>query len=165
MAVRWHAWIPLSDGRRARIIASMGPAPPARVDVEERPGSLVVTLFERRRLRSTPDGMVYDRLLIGITAAFEIVLPTALQGRRLIDSVTGFDPNTVKPDWRRDPAKVNAAGGTEPRVEVPVGRAFDWKALTGRPWFDPGTSDHEATPPWAEGRFVSAARDTPERDH
>lgn len=105
VATGWHAWIPLDDGRRVRIVASMGPFPPARVEVEERPASLVVRLFERRPPRLSPDGIEYRTVTIAITRSFDILPPAPLRGRRLIDGVTGFDPNTVKPDWRRDPAK------------------------------------------------------------
>lgn len=44
---------------------------------------------------------------------------------------------------------------TQPGVEVPIGREFDWKELTGRPWFDPGFSEHEPRPPAAEILFFS----------
>jgi hypothetical protein len=164
VATRWHAWIPLDDGRRVRIVASMGAFPPARVEVEERPASLVITLFERRPPRLSPDGIEYGIFDIAITASFDIMLPTRLRGRRLIDGVTGFDPNTVKPDWRRDPVKALAADVTEPRVEVPLGRSFDWKELTGRAWFDPGTSEHEPSPPPAEILFFSSSEDVPDRE-
>jgi hypothetical protein len=57
-------------------------------------------LFERRPPRLSPDGVPYGMFLIGITASFDVVLPTPLARRRLIDGVTGFDPNTVKPGYR-----------------------------------------------------------------
>ena len=146
VAVRWDHAIPLDD-RRVRIVALMGTAPPARVEVVDRPASVAITLFERRPL-------LYDRLLIGITASFEILLPTALHGRRLIDGVTGFDPSTVK---RR--GRVGEGGSC---VEVPIGRTFDWRELTGRPWFDVELSDDEPIPPVARAVFPSD--DVPPRE-
>jgi hypothetical protein len=142
------------DDRRVRIVALMGTAPPARVEVVDRSASVVITLFERRLVRLSPDGipLPYDHFAIGITASFDILLPTPLHGRRLIDGLTGVDPNSLK---RRDRIDAPATDETS-SVEVPIGRTFDWKELTGRPWFDVRTSDDDPTPAAAEVLFFSS---------
>jgi hypothetical protein len=163
--VRWDHAIALDD-RRVRIIALMGTSPPARVEVVDRPASVVITLFERRPPRLSPDGIPipYHRFLIGIPASFDILLPAPLHGRRLIDGVTGFDPNTVKRGGHRERIDARAVDKTQSRVEVPIGRTFDWRELTGRPWFDFKTSDNEPIPPAAETTFFSSSGDTPTRE-
>jgi hypothetical protein len=82
----------------------------------------------------------------------------AKPGRRLIDGATGREPNALKGRERRDALGLDRAG---PRVEVPVGRDFDWKALTGHAWFDPGSSADEPDPPWqrsASSRPLQSSR-------
>jgi hypothetical protein len=157
VATRWHGWIPLDDGRRVRILASMGPFPPARIEVEERPASLVITLFERR-----PEP-VYGWFAIAIPASFDITLPTPLQGRRLVDGVTRFDPNTVK-SGGRDLLMALPPGMPKHRADVPIGCSFDWQELTGRAWFDPHIGEHESRRVAAKIHFFSPSQDVPSRD-
>ena len=149
---QWHHAIPLDDGRRVRIIARMGPRPPARVDVQARLKSLVITLFERRPPRLSPDGIPYGEFPIAITASFDVVLPNPLEGRRLIDGVTGFDPSTVKPGYGIDAYELGMTGPC-----VPIGRSFDWRELTGRAWFDPKPSEGEPNWPVADIFFFSSS--------
>jgi hypothetical protein len=148
-----------------RIIARMGTAPPARVEVVDRPASVVIALFERRPPRFSPDGIPLsdDQFLIAITATFDILLSTPLRGRRLIDGVTGFDPATVR-GGRRSRVDAPPVDETESRVEVPIGRTFDWKELTGRPWFDLELSDSEPTWPEAKTVFFTFTEDVPTRE-
>jgi hypothetical protein len=60
--------------------------------------------------------------------------------------------NRLRPGGRRDRSDALALDVTEPRVEVPTGRSFDRKELTGRPSFDPGA---------AEILFFSSSEDVP----
>jgi hypothetical protein len=165
LPVRWDQAI-ARDDRRVRIIAVMGTAPPARVEVVDRPASVVITLFESRPPRLSPDGIPIpdDRFLRAITASLDILLPAPLHGRRLIDGVTGFDPNTVGRGRRRERIDARAVDETRSGIEVPIGRTFDWEELAGRPWFDFKTSDNEPTPPAAVTAFFSSSEDLPTRE-
>jgi hypothetical protein len=155
----WQRAIPLDDGRRVRIVAFMGACPLERVEVEERREALlIIRLFERRPPRP------YGMFLIGKTVSFDVVLGTPVGARRLIDGATGRDPNTIKRGERGERTDALGLDVTGPRVEVPIGRSFDWKALTGRAWFDPGTSEDEPDPPPAEILFFSPSEDPPDRE-
>jgi hypothetical protein len=78
--------------------------------------------------------------------------------RRLIDGATGFDPSTTR--HRRMP-ELNPS---RPRVEVPIGRTFDWKELTGNAWFEVRPSHSEPSPPPATIDFFTSS-DPPHRKH
>jgi hypothetical protein len=165
LPARWDRAIAL-DEHRVRIIALMGTSPPARVEVVDGPASVDITLFERRPPSVSPDGIPTpdDRFLIGITASLEILLPTPLHGRQLVDGVSDFDPTIVKRGGRRARLGAPTVDAMESPVEVPIGRTFDWQELTGRPWFDFKTSDNEPTPPPATSVFFSSPENVPTRE-
>jgi hypothetical protein len=155
----WNRADVLNDGRRVRIDAQMGPCPLARVEVKEGPRSVVITLFERRPPVLAPDGTPVGIFLIGIFASFDLVLPGPVGRRRLIDGATGFDPRRTK--RARNMPELDPS---RPRVEVPIGRTFDWKELTGKPWWEVRSSKGEPSPPPATIDFFTSD-DPPHRKH
>jgi hypothetical protein len=152
----WHRAAVLDDGRRVRIGVVMGACPLARVEVKERRASVVISLFERRPPLLLPDGTPIGILAIGIVTSFDLLLPSPVGDRRLIDGATGFDPATTSSGRRGE--RINMSGS---RVEVPIGRTFDWKQLTGRAWWGgPGLrhGQHAPHPPPAGIHFFISDR-------
>lgn len=150
-AAPWDRAIPFDDGRRLQIVALMGACPLVRVEVEQTQAALTITLFERRPPRLSPDGIPYGIFAIGKSVSVDLALASPVGGRRLIDGATGREPRR-RAGGRLDAPEIERPG---PRVQVPIGRDFDWKALTGQAWFDPGYSDHERDFPPAKARFLS----------
>jgi hypothetical protein len=102
-----------ADGDAVRISATMTGLPPCRVDVDDRPDAVTITLYEH-----LPESGRFHP--VGVSAAFEIPLPTPLAGRPLIDGATGE---------RRDERQSDT-----PPTRLPVGEDFSWQELTGRRW-------------------------------
>jgi hypothetical protein len=104
------------------------------------------------------DGTPIGILSIGITTSFDLVLPGPVGDRRLIDGATGFDPATTSSGRRGE--RINMSGA---RVEVPIGRTFDWKELTGHAWWEPQLDDHAPPPRPAKISFFTSSDHPPHR--
>jgi hypothetical protein len=83
----WQRYEPTDDGGAVRIVADMGALELRRVDVEDGPDAVTITLFE-----DLPAGV--DAIpAIGIEALLIVSLPTPLNGRPVVDGASG--------EWRR----------------------------------------------------------------
>jgi len=120
MALRpaeWQRYTSVDDGAALLIVANLGALPLRRVDVEDGPETVTITMYE-----DLPDGV--DAIpAIGIGATLLVPLPTPLAGRPVIDGASG--------ERRRDRIEPWKTGG----VRVPVGEDFTWEQLTGKPWW------------------------------
>ena len=114
----WQRYEPTDDGDAGRIVANMGALELRRVDVEDGPDTVTITLFE-----DLPVGV--DAVpAIGIGVLLIVALPTPLNGRPVIDGASGEPRRDRIEPWKRD-------GGTR----VPVGEEFTWESLTGHRWW------------------------------
>jgi hypothetical protein len=113
----WQRYEPVDDGTAVRIVANMGALELRRVDVEDGPDAVTITIYE-----DLPDGVGVIPA-IGIGATLFVPLPSPLEGRPVIDGASG--------ERRRDRIEPWKTGG----VRVPVGEEFSWKELTGHPWW------------------------------
>lgn len=114
-AVEWHSYEPVDGGAAVQIAATLGAPEPRRIDLEDGPDAVTITVYE-----DLPAGTTAIPL-IGIGARFEVRLPTPLAGRRVVDGASGTQ--------RRERAVEGAA------VRIPVGEDFSWKDVTGKPWW------------------------------
>lgn len=114
-AVEWHSYEPIDEGAVLRIVATMGALEPRRIDVEEGPDAVTITVYE-----DLPAGTTAIHL-IAIGARFEVLLPTPLAERRVVDGASGTE--------RRETAGEGVA------IRVPVGEDFSWKDVAGKPWW------------------------------
>ncbi len=97
------------------IAATLGALQPRRIEVQDGPDVITITIYEDLPAGTTAIPM------IGIVAQFEVRLPTPLAGRRVVDGASGTE--------RRERAVEGA------KVRVPVGEDFSWKDVAGRPWW------------------------------
>ena len=111
----WRSYAPADDGKTVRIATTMTGLAPCRVDVDDQPDAVTITLYEH-----LPESGVYHP--IGVRAVFEVALPTPPAGRPVIDGASGE---------RR--GETQSVEGSPTRL--PVGEDFSWKELTGRHWF------------------------------
>lgn len=114
-AAEWHSYEPVDDGAAVRIAATLGALQPRRIDVEDGPAAVTITVYEDLPAGTTAIPM------IGIGVRFEVRLPTPLAARRVVDGASGTE---------RGEAAVEG-----PAVRVPVGEDFSWKDVTGKPWW------------------------------
>ena len=108
-AVQWQSYEPVDDGATVRIAATLGAPQPRRIDVRDGPDAVTITVYE-----DLPPGTTAIPL-IGIGVRFEVLLPTPLARRPVIDGASGTE--------RRDTAVEGAA------VRVPRRRGLQ---LDGR---------------------------------
>src|SRR4051794_9767276 len=105
-AAKWLGYV--DDGATVQIVATMTAFEPRRIDLDDAPDSVTVTIYEH-----VPDDRGIHEL-IGISVRFEVPLPTPLAGRPVIDGASG-ERRDAKPRWK---------GSATP---VPVGEEFRWK--------------------------------------
>jgi hypothetical protein len=130
----WHRGVAIGDGSTIRVVAMMGACPLVRVDVDERPHAVIVSLFERLPAEARTDEDVAIAA-VGIVVTVDVPISAPLNDRTLIDGATGREPERLPAtDPDRDAALSMDIGGGG--VLVPVGREFSWVELTGTPWFD-----------------------------
>jgi hypothetical protein len=128
LPAEWERAVELDGGAALRIMATMGVLELARVDVEERPDTVTITLYERYWHDTGIPDDEQATIALGLVTSFDVPISSPLAGRRLVDGATGTARRRIGP---RSPA---AEGD---RVLVPVGREFEWEELAGRPWYDP----------------------------
>ena len=127
----WERAVEIDGGAKLRLAATLGVYPLARVDVEDGPDAVTVTLYERFSYDPAIPEEEQAVIAIGIGIRLDVPLPSPLAGRRLIDGATG---RARRPRGRID----------RPGAPVPVGREFDWEELVGDPCWR--TDDFLPTP-------------------
>jgi hypothetical protein len=92
---RWNRCEPSAVG--VKIVWYTGPCPLAKIDVEETPQHVIITLWERCPPRFAQDGTRYGVAAIGLTRCVEVPLAAPLGGRAVIDGRTGAPPDEIDP--------------------------------------------------------------------
>ncbi len=110
-AVEWHSYEPVDGGAAVQIAATLGALEPRRIDVEDGPDAVTITVYE-----DLPAGTTAIPL-IGIGARFEVRLPTPLAGRRVVDGASGTrrrETSALKARQYAFPSARTSAGRTSP---------------------------------------------------
>jgi hypothetical protein len=92
---RWHRCEPSAGG--VKIVWYTGPCPLAKVDVEETPERVTVTLWERYPPAFGEGGTPTVIPAIGLTHCVEVPLAAPLGARQAIDGKTGAPPDEIDP--------------------------------------------------------------------
>jgi hypothetical protein len=90
---RWHHYQPSPEG--AKIIWFTGPCPLERVDVEETPERVTVTLWERYPAAFAEGGTPIAIPAIGLIRSVDVRLEAPLNAREVIDGTTGRPPDDI----------------------------------------------------------------------
>ena len=90
---RWHRHDASQAG--VRIAWFTGPCPLERVDVDETPERVTITLLERHPPRFAEGGTPYAIAAIGVTHCVDVTLQAPLGAREVIDGATGRAPGDV----------------------------------------------------------------------
>jgi hypothetical protein len=97
VAAPWQRCEAFGDGRRLRVLSLGGGAPLERVDVEECPGDVTITLLERHPPRFLSDGTPSAVTAVAVLKCAEIRLKEPLAERVAIDGATGHPPPEIPP--------------------------------------------------------------------
>jgi hypothetical protein len=93
VATRWHHRQASQAG--VKIFWCTGPCPLERVDVDETPERVTITLLERHPPRFAEGGTPYGTVAIGLTHCIEVTLQAPLGSREVIDGATGRAPDDI----------------------------------------------------------------------
>ncbi len=126
----WHRSEPVGDGRRLKVVWFTGPRPLERVDVEEEPDRVTVTLWERMPPAFDADGTPTATRAIGIMRCVEVLLAQPLGDRRVFDGATDQQPADIKPgNYSQRGARSKALAldlDTFPCQPMPSGEPVPW---------------------------------------
>jgi hypothetical protein len=97
VAIPWHRHHPVGDGRRVKVVSMAGPESLERVDVEELPARVTITLWQHLPAMFLEEDTVYASAASATTCCVEVTLTEPLGARPVYDGATGERPDQIRP--------------------------------------------------------------------
>ena len=117
----WHRSEPSEDGRLVKIVQVTGLSPLERVDVDEDPDRVTITLYERHPPAFDRDGTPTGTAAVSVTRCVAVPLAAALANRPVYDGATGRRPAEIEPGNHDRAHALEIDIDTFPCVPMPSG--------------------------------------------
>lgn len=133
-AIAWHRSEPVGDGRLLKVVWFTGPCALERVDVEERPDRVTITLYERLPPAFDRDGTPIAIPAVGVMRCVDVPLNEPLGSWPVYDGATGSRPPDIEPgNYLERGARSDALAidlDTFPCQPMPSGEPVPWDSPT-----------------------------------